>query len=221
MPESDSITRGTELGPAEEYKSLREELLQAKKYVFERPLLIVAVAVAGSRALDTESLMVLLVLVAILLLFNFWFTVNRLASGARIAAYIQIEIEERSHGPWVGWETCLREYRIWLSNDREKKLKEVKVAINEAAVPDALMYYPPIYRLHIGLMALAVCLALILAAHDASLLSVTSALIVVSVSAWFFAYLRPHSPQIMRSLIERDRCIWERVFNEMQRKGMK
>lgn len=49
MLANEGMTKGDEFGPAEEYNSLREELLQAKKYVFERPLLIVAAAAAGSQ----------------------------------------------------------------------------------------------------------------------------------------------------------------------------
>ena len=154
--------RGTEFGPSEEYKSLREEMLQAKKYVFERPLFIAAIATAGWRAIDKEFIFLLLVLVSSLLLFNFWFTVNRLLSAARIAAYIQLEIEERSHGHWIGWETCLREYRLWLNDERSKKREEIDNILRTKVVPDALMFYDAIYRLHIGLMALTVGLALAL-----------------------------------------------------------
>jgi hypothetical protein len=74
-----------------EYTSLREELLQYRRYIFERPLLIVGAGIALSRA-DT-SLVVMPPLVAVLLTFNFWFTVNRLRSSARIVAYIQSALE--------------------------------------------------------------------------------------------------------------------------------
>ena len=221
MTINQNIVRGSEFGPAEEYKTLREELLQAKKYVFERPLLIAAMAAAGSRGLDREFLMLLLVLAAALLLFNFWFTVNRVSSGARIAAYIQLEIEERSHGRWVGWETCLREYRRWLKDDPAKRRAEVDAALDTGAIPDALMYYPPIYLLHIGLMALAACLAVTLAVRDRTWLSVISMLLVLSLAGCFSAYLCRYSPSKMRALIERNRVIWTCVFTKMRCGGFK
>jgi hypothetical protein len=49
-------------------------------------------------------------LLAGLLVFNFWFTINRLGSAARIVAYIQVVLE--AGRPWRGWETSLRSYRI-------------------------------------------------------------------------------------------------------------
>ncbi len=216
-----NVVRGSELGPAEEYKTLREELLQAKKYVFERPLLIAAMAAAGSRGLDREFLMLLLVLAAALLLFNFWFTFNRVSSGARIAAYIQLELEERSHGRWVGWETCLREYRRWLKDDPAKRRAEVDAALDAGAVPDALMYYPPIYQLHIGLMAIAVGLAVTLALHNRTPFSVISMSLVLLLAGFFSASLHRYAPHKMRALIERNRVIWKFVFTRMQASGSK
>jgi hypothetical protein len=117
MSDNQTAKAGNNVGPADEYKALREELLLATKYVFERPLLILALVAAGSRVMETGYAILLLVLVAALLLFNFWFTFNRLSSAARIAAYVQIELEARAYGRWVGWETCLREYRRWLKGD--------------------------------------------------------------------------------------------------------
>ena len=221
MTANQSNVRGSEFGTAEEYKTLREELLQAKRYVFERPLLIVAMAAVGGRELDREFLMLMLVLAAALLLFNFWFTVNRLASAARIAAYIQLEIEERGHGRWVGWETCLREYRRWLKEDPAKRRAEVDSALDTGAVPDALMYYPAIYLLHIGLMALAACLVVTLVLHDMTWLSVLTMVLVLSLAGCFCVYLRRYAPSKMRALIERSRVIWTRVFSQMQAKGLK
>ncbi len=217
----EKMTKGKEFEPAEEYNSLREELLQAKKYVFERPILIVAAAAAGSRGLEKEFLILVLVLVAALLLFNFWFTVNRLFSAARIAAYIQLELEERSHGRWVGWETCLREYRRWLQVEPIKRRQEIDESLDIDAIPDALMYYSPIYKLHIGLMAMAVCITSILAVHNWTWLSGAGALLVILLASWFVRYLNRYRPKTMRASIERNRAIWKLVFTAMQSKGLK
>lgn len=70
----------------EEYGTLRNELLQNKQYVFERPLLIITAAgVAAIQLSDEPSVLLLPVLLIILLLINLWFTVNRLKSIAQTA----------------------------------------------------------------------------------------------------------------------------------------
>lgn len=210
-----SISKIGEFGPAEEYETLREELLQAKKYIFERPLLITAIAAAGSRELNREFLEIILVLTAALLLFNFWFSVNRIFSSARIIAYIQVELEERGYGRWVGWETCLREYRKW----RNQKIKYPQPDANY--IPHTFMYYREIYMLHIGLMALAVCISLILAIRYHTWLSITTAVSVLLLLCMFAIAILRFNPRRIRALIETNRLIWISVFENMQAEGLK
>lgn len=221
MIEDQCGTGGSDMGPADEYKSLRDELTISRKYVFERPLLILALVAASSRIIDTEYVPLLLVVVAALLLFNFWFTINRLTSCSRISAYIQVELEERSHGRWIGWETCLREYRRWLKIKGNQAEEIISKALDKEAVPDALMYYPPIYMLHIGLMALTMFAAAFLAFRQQSRLSVVSALLVFGTGVWFAKHLYRARPERMRSLIERNRVIWTLVFEELQKTDKK
>lgn len=81
------------IGQKEEYQTLRQELLESKRYVFERPLLIGAAGIAALGAFrEIQAAVVPLVMVG-LLLFNLWFTVNRLRSASRIVAYIQLQLE--------------------------------------------------------------------------------------------------------------------------------
>jgi hypothetical protein len=95
----------------EEYGILRNELLQNKQYVFERPLLIITAAgVAAVQLSDAPSVLLLPVLLIVLLLINLWFTVNRLKSIARIAAYIAVVLESAPKA-WIGWEGALRKHR--------------------------------------------------------------------------------------------------------------
>ncbi|MCD4655939.1 MAG: hypothetical protein K8S87_00195 [Planctomycetes bacterium] len=90
------ITRG--YSPADEYSTLRCEIIQGKKYVFERPLLIFTLSIAALNFMD-KSLVAYLPAMAIgFIMFNLWFTVNRSKSTARIVAYIQIELEEKA---WI------------------------------------------------------------------------------------------------------------------------
>ena len=210
-----SISKIGEFGPAEEYETLREELLQAKKYIFERPLLIAAIAAAGSRELNREFLLIILVLTAALLLFNFWFTINRIFSSARISAYIQLELEERMYGRWIGWETCLREYRKW------KNLNEKNPQPDPDFIPFTFMYYKEIYMLHIGLMALTVSISLILAIHDHTWLSITAAVFVLVLLCMFAIAVLRFKPSRIIALIEVNRRIWISVFERMQKNGLK
>jgi len=207
-------------GRADEYRTLREELLQAKKYVFERPLLIVALGVAGLRTLEDNYIALLPVIVAALLLFNFWFTANRLFSAARIAAYIQLELEERTHGKWKGWETCLREYRRWIKHEPIKKKDDVDEELDKDVIPDALMYYSAIYRLHIGLMLFTLSGSLFLLFRDGHALTMGCSVLVILLLAWFIAQLVRYRPSVMSPLIERNRAIWLHVFAEMQKRDL-
>lgn len=92
---------------------LRAEMEANRKYIFERPFVILAGAFAAATTLtglvDTAALPAL---VTVLLSFNLWFTFNRLQSTSRIVAYLQyVHTPERSN-LWIGWEAALRKYRM-------------------------------------------------------------------------------------------------------------
>jgi hypothetical protein len=143
-----------EYSPADEYNSLRNELLQGKKYVFERPLLIITLSFAGLNFMDKAYVAYLPPMAIGLLMFNLWFTVNRMRSIARIVAYIQIELEEKLWRPWLGWETCLRHYRMWGKEHRDDQQELVESWIDRNAVPDAIGYYPTIFIMHVAVVLL-------------------------------------------------------------------
>src|SRR5215213_622285 len=85
-------------GEAQEFEALRTELQEARSYVFERPLLILGVAVTGITALPSgqmEYLALLPPLVTALMIYNLWTTANRQHSSFRIVTYIQTALEER------------------------------------------------------------------------------------------------------------------------------
>jgi hypothetical protein len=75
--------------------------------------------------------------------------------------------------------------------------------------------------LHIGLMFLVTAATIILTYRRWSWLSGVGALLVVFFAVWFCAYLHRYRPRRMCALIERNRAIWERVFQEMRSKGLK
>jgi hypothetical protein len=207
--------------PAQEYQTLRTELETGKRYVFERPLLILTVFVAALNLTKTPYIWFLPAGLVALLTFNFWFTGNRLLSMSRIIAYLQLELEERKLGNWVGWETCLRWYRKWHYRLKVPVEEIVDPKIDEEAVPDALMYYPPIYMLHVGLVLLAVLGSVINAAMNYEPLPIIGAIITVVISIPFIKTAFRDKPYNMRRLIERNRVIWAEVFELMQRNGVK
>jgi hypothetical protein len=93
----------------EEYKVLRQELEMNRKFVFERPLLVVGATLAG--ALSPRIGLLTIPFLGVLL-FNLWFTYNRLWSSARIVAYIQLVHEGISKEfEWIGWERALMKFR--------------------------------------------------------------------------------------------------------------
>ena len=98
-----------------EHGYLRTELAANKKLVFERALVIVAVGLAASLLpKDAQGVQLLGFPIIGALGFNLWFSVNRLQSSNRIAAYIQLFHEADRKFSWVGWENALRLHRIWL-----------------------------------------------------------------------------------------------------------
>lgn len=202
-----------EIGPREEYQSLRQELLESKRYVFERPLLIAAAGIAALGAFREVQAAAVPLVMAGMLLFNLWFTVNRLYSAARIVAYIQLQLEEPRIAPWRGWETCLRDYRKWLKRPGASKI--VDCELDSEAVPDALMYYPAIHRLHVGIALLALASSSFAVMQSSSLAATTCSAGTFSLIAWFSVHAVRYRPGKMRTSIERNRVIWTHVLRDM------
>jgi len=126
-----------------EYESLRNEINDNRKYVFERPLLIFSAAcIFFDSVSKTDYAILFPCLIVLLLLFNLHFTANRLNSNARIIAYIRLYIEKNQPSNYQ-WETFLNAYRI---NGENKGLK----------------YYPIIYYFHIVLIILLLFLEVLL-----------------------------------------------------------
>ena len=211
------------LDQSHEYVTLREELLQAKRYVFERPLVIVALGIGVLTTLDVEYMGAMALVLASLLLFNFWFTVNRLRSAARIIAYIQLELEGETDGAWVGWESCLRYYRKWLTLDSAgaKKSVDIDTEIDKDAVPDAMLHYPPIYYLHIALMLAVAIWSITVTWIGYSVVNVLCSTCIVVLFALFSLESLKYKPSVIAALVERNRVVWRHVFEYMQKDGAK
>lgn len=198
--------------PRDEYQTLRQELLESKRYVFERPLVIAAAGIAALGAFEEGQAAPVPLVVTGLLLFNLWFTVNRLRSASRIVAYIQLQLEREPIAPWRGWETALRDYRMWL-----KRHDAEAVARNEMekdAIPDALMYYPAIHRLHLGIASLAIASTVYVLMRSPTPLSIACAGGTILLAIWLSIHAVRYRPANMKDLIERNRVIWKQVLEE-------
>jgi hypothetical protein len=194
-----------------EYVALRDELQQNKQYVFERPLIIITAAGVASVQLSGEPSVVLLpLLLVVLLLVNLWFTVNRLRSLARIAAYIAVVLEPLTDDKWIGWERSLRIYRKWMkTHSLEERTKILESHIESSAIPDAMMFYPAIYWLHIATVVIALAVSGLLVVQSPGILEIVSLSITLLAGLVFAGYcIGPHHPSKMRDLIEVQRAIW-------------
>ncbi len=191
-----------------EYEILRAELVDGKKYVFERPFLIITGALASIQLVANEYAILFAPIVVCLLSFNFWFTVNRMGSMARIIAYIVLILDDQD-SPWFGWETSLRKYRKWLKID---KLGIRKIPVSEDAASDSLRFYPVIFYIHVIANWLIVALSVaytVLMPCSITFLIVIITLISVCV---FTYYANNNSPGILRLEIEQNRIVWKKVF---------
>jgi len=204
------ISENGRVSPAQEYDTLRDELNQSKKYVFERPLVIVGVGVALLTAEGVKYGATLPALLTGLLLFNYWFTVNRLMSTSRIVAYIQVVLEGDT--VWRGWETSLREYRIWINDDPKAKKHIVESELDQKAVPDALMYYSPIYQIHIAFVVLCFIAGVLLTIKQPNAINIAATVVLVLLAGVFARYCWKWKPSRMRSLIERNIVIWQHAL---------
>ena len=156
-----------------EYDTLRSELNENKKYVFERPLLIFSSALVLFKLSSDISFASLIPgFFTFLLVFNLHFTYNRLLSSARIIAYIRLRLEsEKEKKNDFYWETFLFKYRKGLKaikmnspvnnknevliekkeleQDASNKVEEPKQAQELINKDNVFRFYPIIFYFHI------------------------------------------------------------------------
>ena len=179
-----------------EYESLRNELNENRKYVFERPLVIfTAACILFAYISESEYIILFPGLIILLLLFNLHFTANRLNSNARIIAYIRLFIEENQNDNY-NWETFLNAYRI----DGEQK---------------GLKYYPIIFYFHIVMIIFLLLMEIPLYLHLHPLsqsqdknnmlvtLIVTIALLVGAI-IYLFSIMKYISPKQVKDFFEKE-----------------
>ena len=195
----------------DEYNFLRAELESNKKFVFERPLIIIATGMAILGALyDAKAIFLAPIPFLALLYFNLWFTQNRLKSSARIVAYLQL-VHETRQLKTPGWESALRNYRktkIALDNDKLKVDTDY----------DNLSFYSPIFHFHVWLGAFVAAAMNFgaLATHWESINPIYISLFILnfgSIVAYIVAAFKFPLNEI-HSAIERDRLRWTEALAE-------
>jgi hypothetical protein len=134
----------------EEYKALRQEHENNRKFIFERPLIIVLGMTAaffgvknGEGMEDFVQLIPSLFLA--ILAFNLWFTYNRMISSARIVTYIRLFHENKQNNYLIRWENRLHDFRVWTVSNRKK----IKVFQREAKLTSSMEFYIQIFVFHV------------------------------------------------------------------------
>lgn len=206
----------------EEYKFLRQELEGNRKFVFERPLLIVGatfslfIALKGSMSNLSWYLPIPLLL---LLIFNLWFTFNRLWSSARIVAYIQLVHEGKKQRRWIGWENALHKFRrmAYQMDKRGENLSNLKT---QADTYHSMGYYAPIFYFHL-IIGVAVTLLFVVVPNKESIIINQKGIETIpvnllyanllSLAIFMLAFVR-FRPGKVRHGIERNRAVWINVL---------
>ena len=198
-----------------EYESLRQEITQNKKYVFERPLFLIgATGLAASQLTNNPIALLLPALLVSLLLVNLWFTVNRLRSTARIVAYIGLIIESE-HDNWMGWENSLRKYREWIKGEfKEDKAEFIEAIDGKVRKTDAMWYYHILLWLHLIPVIVGTIASIFYAYLKFETLEIIGLCLTLPLSfIFFFACIKPFHPKHMGKLIATQRQIWKKVQN--------
>jgi hypothetical protein len=204
---------------SDEYKFLRQEHEANRKLVFERPILIVAATLAAAFGTAERGSLGLTVPFLSVLVFNLWFTFNRLESSARIVAYIQLIHEGDAKLPWIGWENAVRRYRRWLF-DVERGAAKSPTTDGEVRQFDSMAFYGPIFSFHVilGIIVTGVLVARSDALHRFGLGTSDPGDIwklfgVVGAVLMFVVFAARFRPGKVRHLTEWKRRAWMEVFN--------
>jgi len=202
-----------------EYSSLREEHHTNRKFVFERPLIIVGVALAAAYKIpDGTNLQFVPLPFLALLLFNLWFTFNRMMSSARIVSYIQIMHEEKEHkDKFIGWENSLRKFRKWCHSG-DGSHRKVKKNIKCNTPYRSMGFYNPVFIFHIifGFMGVLI-VTLYPKGFNEGILSYEGqeqywGLANVLLFLVFFVFCTNYWPTKLSKEIEVSRRVWMKVF---------
>jgi L-asparagine transporter-like permease len=197
----------------EEYRSLREEHMKNRNYMFERPIIILGlVAVALQFSYQHSFNYFILAVIIFILCFNLWFISNRLNSDSRIVAYIQLFHEGELKEKWIGWESALRQYREWRV-ENPKAISKVSRKIKARGTPRSFQFYPAIWIFHLVLVVLTFSLSLMGLKTSRNIIDIIGVLVVFITVIIFFVYAFKLHPNKFGDSIELERRLWEQVFD--------
>jgi hypothetical protein len=115
----------------------------------------------------------------------------------------------------------LKKGKKWLKLDPDEKVEDISKEMDADAVPDAMTFYPSIYRLHIILMVSTLLIAIVVSIYNLSIVNVLCTIGAAVVLYYFRPYTQKYDPEWARSLSERNRIIWKYVFEYMVREKRK
>jgi hypothetical protein len=198
----------------DEYNFLRTELEINKKFVFERPLLIIATGMAVLGTLyNVKAVFLTPIPFLTILYFNLWFTQNRLKSSARIVAYLQL-VHETRQLITPGWESALRIYR-------KAKVAMASEKLSVGTGFDDLGFYSPIFHFHVWMgsfVAVAINFGAILSNWE-SLNGLSITLFIINIASIITYVLLSFKLPLneIHSEVERDRLRWIKVLDQRSR----
>jgi len=213
----------------EEYRHLQEEHKKNRGYIFERPLLIIGIVAAAfqymfqyqSSAQGPELLTSLLKLfvfpfLIFLLYYNLNFTKDKLISDSRIVAYIQLFHEDCLVPYWIGWETSLRYYRMWMNvkienNDLQEWLRN-NIKDQHISTPKGLFFYAQIYYIHIIFIFFLFIIWMVTVYYVLPIISYILLLISLYLLRYFLNKENPLHFSKYSNHIEEQRVIWLDVY---------
>lgn len=196
----------------EEYRALLEEHRKNRGYIFGSPIIALGVTAAAMQFYSKGKEGQFILAVAIFIIcYSLWFLGNRLRSDARIVSYIQLVHEGEFISKWVGWETLLRQYRIWIyTHEKKGDLEELRSKkIVEEAIPRALLFYPAIWTLY-TVLVIAACVLTIIKSFPLTLDETVVGFVTAIVATVLFLYYSLGSlhPKRLNSVYELERATW-------------
>jgi small-conductance mechanosensitive channel len=210
-----------------EYNALRQEMQDNKKFVFERPFIIIGgIGLAALQLQHSTFIWLLPSFFVFLLCLNLAFTANRLLSNARISGYLSAIVEPSVI--WVGWENALRLYRAW-SNAKTplRKSLESEEYNDKRAQSDRMLFFFPLLMLHVVPAVFAI-ISFGWAYSNAEkgeqvIQTITLWLTLASAVYFLFLVLWKFLPYKMSARLEIERSIWLAVHKwhlEQQKEGV-
>ena len=204
-----------------EYNTLRQELLENKKFMFERPIAIVVGLAVIYGKLPSGSLEPFFPLLLVVLLgFNLRFTFGRVQSITRIAGYLHVVLEGQYRIRWIGWENALWRHRAWATGPcREERKRKLNELIGRRVVEVPLSDYNLLFWFHV--IAIGLGLSLIIHSVMPEQLNFPiwlSLLIGLTIGKILFVFIVPYCvpwyPKQVQGLMHEQKVLWQHLASK-------